>query len=247
MNLLLMKSNSHNPYINFAIEDLAFHYMKGGGSSDNSHNNEEKNEAILLYFWINEPSVIIGRNQNPEIECNINLVKHDGIHVVKRKTGGGAVYHDCGNLNFTFIRNEKSDHKNTVCDAVSKFGLKAYPSDRNDLMICGRKFSGFAALSEANMYLQHGTLMLNVNLKNLTKYLTPAKSKLQQHGIRSVEQRVCNISEYIPTITMLDIEESICEQFIATYPNSKLTILDINKEFDMKTIEEHSNLYRVNI
>ncbi len=221
MTLIILRSDSQNPYYNLAIEELAFNRMKTLSNS------------LLLYIWINEPSVIIGRNQNPYTECDLVKMKMNEIYLVRRKTGGGAVFQDLGNLNYTIIGREafaeKEKWNQVISNAIGKFGLNCRRSGRNDFQVDGYKVSGSAYMHDGDTYLQHGTMMINVCIDSLKTYLTPQNSKLMKYGIKSVEQRVCNLSELNSEINMHSIEKSIKESMIELYDDFVVTHAEINE------------------
>ncbi|MDR4945869.1 lipoate--protein ligase [Neobacillus cucumis] len=187
-----------DPRINLAIEEYAL-------------KNLDINETYLL-FYINEPSIIIGKNQNTIEEINTDYVEKNGIHVVRRLSGGGAVYHDLGNLNFSFITKDDGESFHNfrkftepVVDALQKLGVNAMLSGRNDLEVGGRKISGNAQFSTKGRMFSHGTLMLNSELENVVSALKVKKDKIESKGIKSVRSRVANISEFL--IEQISIEE----------------------------------------
>ncbi|MEH7116396.1 lipoate--protein ligase [Neobacillus vireti] len=176
--------------INLAIEEYAL-------------KNLDINETYLL-FYINEPSIIIGKNQNTIEEINTDYVENKGLHVVRRLSGGGAVYHDLGNLNFSFITKDDGDSFHNfrkftepVVWALQKLGVNAKLSGRNDLEVEGRKISGNAQFSTKGRMFSHGTLMLNSELENVVSALRVKKDKIESKGIKSVRSRVANISEFL--------------------------------------------------
>lgn len=180
-----------------------------------------KKDEMLLYFYVNSNAVIIGRNQNAWRECNLSAMAKDGAQLVRRHTGGGAVFHDCGNLNFSFITNEK--HYNlkrqlgVILNAAAKFGIKAELSGRNDILINGRKFSGSAYGFYKGNRSHHGTLLVKTDLDKLNKYLNVSVTKLKSKGIASARSRVCNLSEYAENITVENLRRLITECFIEEY------------------------------
>ncbi|PGV46010.1 lipoate--protein ligase [Bacillus sp. AFS037270] len=179
-----------DPRINLAIEEYAL-------------KNLDINETYLL-FYINEPSIIIGKNQNTIEEINTDYVDRNGIHVVRRLSGGGAVYHDLGNLNFSFITKDDGESFHNfrkftepVVEALQKLGVNAMLSGRNDLEVEGRKISGNAQFSTKGRMFSHGTLMLNSEIENVVSALKVKKDKIESKGIKSVRSRVANISEFL--------------------------------------------------
>ncbi|WP_020156708.1 lipoate--protein ligase [Caldibacillus debilis] len=180
-----------DPRINLAIEEYALKHL-------------DINETYLL-FYINRPSIIIGRNQNTIEEINTDYVEKNDIIVVRRLSGGGAVYHDLGNLNFSFITKDDGDSFHNfrkftepVIRALNKLGVKAELQGRNDIVVEGRKVSGNAQFSTGGRMFSHGTLLLNTELENVAKALKVKKEKIESKGIKSVRSRVANISEFLP-------------------------------------------------
>ncbi|TCJ04898.1 lipoate--protein ligase [Cytobacillus praedii] len=179
-----------DPRINLAIEEYAL-------------KNLAINETYLL-FYINEPSIIIGKNQNTIEEINTGYVEGNGIHVVRRLSGGGAVYHDLGNLNFSFITKDDGESFHNfrkftepVVDALRKLGVDAELSGRNDLTVEGRKISGNAQFSTKGRMFSHGTLMLDSEIDSVVSALKVKKDKIESKGIKSIRSRVANISEFL--------------------------------------------------
>ncbi|RJQ85910.1 MAG: lipoate--protein ligase [Desulfobacteraceae bacterium] len=181
---------SRNPYFNLALEEYALRYLP----QDRSY----------FMLWQNDPAIIIGASQNTLEEINPVFVRRHGIHVVRRRSGGGAVYHDQGNLNFSFItdragRGAFDFQKFTVpvIRTLHKLGISSAFSNRNDLVIEARKFSGNAQYVSKDRLLHHGTLLVHSNLDHLQSALTVSKDKIQAKGIRSVRSRVTNISDHL--------------------------------------------------
>jgi lipoate-protein ligase A len=186
-----------DPQINLAIEEYVL-------------KNLDINETYLL-FYINEPSIIIGKNQNTIEEINTEYVEGNGIKVVRRLSGGGAVYHDLGNLNFSFITKDDGESFHNfrkftepVVVALKKLGVNAELSGRNDLEVGGRKISGNAQFSTKGRMFSHGTLMLNSEIENVVSALKVKKDKIESKGIKSVRSRVANISEFLTEKVEID-------------------------------------------
>ena len=182
--------NNTDPRINLAIEEYLLRNLK-------------IDEDILL-FYINEPSIIIGRNQNTLEEINLPYVEKHNIHVVRRLSGGGAVYHDLGNLNFSFINNSgKEDLHNfkkftaPVIRFLNKLGVSASLSGRNDILVDGLKISGNAQYITGKRMVSHGTLLYNSDLSHVSEALNVKMSKISSKGIKSVRSRVTNIVDYL--------------------------------------------------
>lgn len=182
--------------------------------------NNKKGD-VILYFYVNKNAVIIGRNQNAWKECSIANMDADGVQLVRRHSGGGAVFHDNGNLNFSFITDEKHYDLNrqmrVILNAVSKLGLKAELSGRNDITVDGKKFSGNAfSLAKGNRS-HHGTILVNADLAKLSNYLCVSKEKMRSKGIDSVRARVCNICELSSGLTVEAMRRLVIESFIEEY------------------------------
>lgn len=178
-------------------------------------------EDLILYFYINENAVIIGKNQNPWKECDLAAMERDQVQLVRRVTGGGAVYHDCGNLNFSFIagegRYDLERQLNLILRAVRSFGIPCDFSGRNDLLADGRKFSGNAFCSRQGIRQHHGTLLLGSDLGRLQHYLQVDPRKLKAKGVSSVRSRVCNLSDFTDAVTTDAMLAAIRQVFEAEY------------------------------
>lgn len=179
-----------DPALNLALEEYALKQLPA-------------NEDYLL-FYINEPSVIIGKNQNTVEEINAAYIKENGVHVVRRLSGGGAVYHDLGNLNFSFITNDdgKSFHNyrkftEPVVQALRGLGVEAELTGRNDIQVGERKISGNAQYATRGRMFSHGTLMFESNLDNVVSALNVNPEKIKSKGVKSIRSRVANISEFL--------------------------------------------------
>jgi lipoate-protein ligase A len=188
--LFIDNQKNYDPRINLAIEEYALKHL-------------DINETYLL-FYINEPSIIIGKNQNTIEEINTKYVEDQHIHVVRRLSGGGAVYHDKGNLNFSFITKDDGNSFHNfkkftepVVAALKKLGVNAELSGRNDLMAEGRKISGNAQFSTKGRMFSHGTLLFDSEIENVVSALKVKKDKIESKGIKSIRNRVANISEFL--------------------------------------------------
>ena len=162
-------------------------------------------DDMLLYFYINRNAVIIGRGQNPWAECNLSAMDRDNVQLVRRITGGGAVFHDAGNLNFSFIAGENiynvERQLGMILSAVQALGIPCGFSGRNDLLADGKKFSGNAFCQRGQLRQHHGTLLVNADLSRLQNYLNVDPRKLQAKGAKSVRSRVCNLGEFVPELS----------------------------------------------
>ncbi|NLK43573.1 MAG: lipoate--protein ligase [Tissierellia bacterium] len=183
-------NNSNDPRYNLAFEEYCFKHL------------DLKEDYVIL--WINGPAIIIGKNQNTIEEINQDFVNEKGIKVVRRITGGGAVYHDLGNLNFSIISMssgpEKIDFKKyniPIVKALEKLGLQCELTGRNDITLDGKKFSGIAQSVWKKRVLNHGTIMFDVELDVLSKALQVKQDKIESKGVKSVRSRVTNIKPYL--------------------------------------------------
>lgn len=195
-------SQEVNPYFNIAAEHQLF---------------LNSDEDIHLFLWQNESSVIIGRNQNVYAECDLAYLMEQDMKVVRRFSGGGAVYHDEGNVNFTFITKESSANHIQFIDflrsSMLKLGIDCEFSGRNDLLYKNQKFSGHAYYTDNDNYMYHGTILVHVDFNQLGKALTPSRLKLQSKGIDSVKSRVVNLSEINKEITTGKVMEAFIQTF----------------------------------
>ena len=192
-----------DPQINLALEEYV---LENFGETD-----------TYLLFYINEPSIIIGRNQNTIEEINTDYVDGNGIKVVRRLSGGGAVYHDLGNLNFSFITQDDGDSFHNfakftepVVEALNALGVPAELKGRNDLLADGRKISGNAQFATKGRMFSHGTLMFDSEIEHVVAALNVKKEKIESKGIKSIRSRVVNISEFLDEkITMQEFKDLI--------------------------------------
>lgn len=224
-------STSFDPWRNLAIDEYFQNTMQG--------------EFVILYLYINQGAVVIGKNQNAWKECNLDEMSRDNVKLVRRVTGGGAVFHDTGNLNFSFHANKKNYDLNrqlrTVLIAVQELGIQAKFTGRNDIVVEGKKFSGNAFSIKKNNYLHHGTLLIDTDMTRLANYLNVSEQKIRSKGINSVKSRVCNLKDYNPEMTVDDMVKSLKKSFIMNYGEPKEFIFPPDAE------EEINKLYQRHI
>ena len=210
MKLQFIVSDQTNPYWNIAVENYLLSLLES--------------ETVTLYLWKNRRTVVIGQNQNPFSECNVEALEADGGYLMRRKTGGGAVYHDDGNINFSFVvpkaLYDQTRQFRVIQRAVADFGIVAELSGRNDILTEGRKFSGNAFSKGRYQDLHHGTILIKGNMDDLQRYLKPKPAKLQKHGVSSVQSRVVNLSELNPAITSESIVPALRKAFESEYAES---------------------------
>lgn len=218
-----IESEDTLPYRNLAIEEYLLHKVEP--------------QQCILYLWQNRQTVVVGHNQNIWKECLVGELSEDGGHLVRRLSGGGAVFHDLGNLNFTFLV-RKEDYNlekqlNVILNAVKKLGIQVEKSGRNDILANGRKFSGNAYFETDGHCYHHGTIMVDVNMNDLTKYLSVSKEKLQSKGVDSVQSRVVNLVDLQKEVTIAKLKDKLKESFQEEYGQLaetwKQTALDENK------------------
>jgi lipoate-protein ligase A len=222
-----------DPRINLAIEE---YILQNFGEKD-----------TYLLFYVNEPSIIIGRNQNTIEEINTEYVDENNIKVVRRLSGGGAVYHDEGNLNFSFITKDDGESfqnfakfTKPMVEALNKYGVPAEMQGRNDLAVEGRKISGNAMFSTKGRMFSHGTLMLDSEIENVVSALKVRKEKIESKGIKSIRSRVANISEYLEEkITMQEFKELILRHVFDVEDTADVPRYELTEE-DWKNIHKIS-------
>ena len=207
MKLQFVVSDQTNPFLNIAVENYLL--------------SLEEHDAVTLYLWRNRRTVVIGQNQNPYAECNVEMLEADGGFLMRRRTGGGAVYHDEGNLNFSFVVSkplyDRVKHFEVLCKAVADFGIVTEVSGRNDVLAEGRKFSGNAFCIGRHRDLHHGTILIHSNMDDLKRYLKPKPSKLLKHGVASVQSRVVNLASLNASITAESIQPHLLRAFEEEY------------------------------
>lgn len=224
-SIALYKGVSFDPHYNLAVEEYLMENVKEG--------------QCILYLWQNQNTVVIGRNQNPWKECRTTLLEEEGGHLARRLSGGGAVFHDLGNLNFTFLLPESEydlDRQFTVIqEAIRSLGIPAEKSGRNDVLSEGRKFSGNAFYKHNGKAYHHGTLLMDVDMTKLGRYLNPSKAKLQSKGVDSVRSRVVNLKELKPDLTLDILCDAMIRSFSQVYGGQLLILSE--KDFDMAQVQ----------
>lgn len=201
-------NNSTDPYFNMSFDEWCLTRL-------------ELDETVF-YLWRNAPSVIVGTTQDIRAEVNLEYLEERGIRLVRRSTGGGAVYHDLQNLNYSFVgplreTGGPDDGVQLIAEALRKFGVKAEVSGRNDIYVDGLKISGYAKRVWKQRGIVHGTLMYNVDIDTLTKVLDTPESKLHRKGVASVKSRVGNLKDLLPQFNSLDeFQAALQEHFAGT-------------------------------
>ena len=217
MSLRLVISSQTNPYWNVSVENYLL--------------SLPEKDVVTMYLWKNHRTVVIGQNQNPYSECNVELLCSEGGYVMRRTTGGGAVYHDDGNINFSFIAPpglyDQKRQFSVLQRAVGFYGLNTELSGRNDVLCEGRKFSGNAFSIGRYQNLHHGTVLIKGNMDDLQRYLRVKPAKLQKHGVKSVQSRVVNLSE-LADVTSVNIVPHLINAFEEVY-GDKVQLIEFDK------------------
>ena len=227
-----IKNPSTNPYYNMAFDEYCLESLPI--------------DEPVFFLWQNRPAVIVGFNQEVNTEVNLDYLKENGIDLVRRVTGGGAVYHDLENLNYTIVGRSEDlerdypEYASLLAKALQTLGVPATLSGRNDILVEGGKVSGFAKRVCKNRLMVHGTLMYNVDVDVLTHVLNPSTTKLQSKGIASVRSRVANLCDYLPEIPDIQtfsqrLEEILSNNYTDTeYQLTETDLANIQRLTDKK-------------
>ena len=227
-----LKNPNTNPYYNMAFDEYCLESLPI--------------DEPVFFLWQNRPAVIVGYNQEVNTEVNLDYLKEKGIDLVRRVTGGGAVYHDLENLNYTIVGRSEDlerdypEYAALMMKALQALGVPATLSGRNDILVEGKKVSGFAKRVCKNRLMVHGTLMYNVDVDVLTHVLNPSTTKLQSKGIASVRSRVTNLCNYLPELSDIQafknrLEEILSNNYLdAEYKLSEADLANIQRLSDEK-------------
>ena len=227
-----LKNPSTNPYYNMAFDEYCLESLPI--------------DEPIFFLWQNRPAVIVGYNQEVNTEVNLDYLKEKGIDLVRRVTGGGAVYHDLENLNYTIVGRSEDlerdypEYAALMMKALQALGVPAILSGRNDILVEGKKVSGFAKRVCKNRLMVHGTLMYNVDVDVLTHVLNPSTTKLQSKGIASVRSRVTNLCNYLPELSDIQAFKNRLEEILsnnysdAEYKLSETDLAHIQQLTDKK-------------
>ena len=227
-----LKNPSTNPFYNMAFDEYCLESLPI--------------DEPVFFLWQNRPAVIVGYNQEVNTEVNLDYLKEKGIDLVRRVTGGGAVYHDLENLNYTIVGRSEDlerdypEYAALLMKALQALGVPATLSGRNDILVDGKKVSGFAKRVCKNRLMVHGTLMYNVDVDVLTHVLNPSTTKLQSKGIASVRSRVTNLCNYLPELSDIQAFKNRLEEILsnnysdAEYKLSEADLANIQQLTDEK-------------
>jgi len=215
-----------DPWWNLAVEEHLLDRVQPG--------------QCALYLWQNQNTVVIGKNQNPWKECRVDLLEREGGKLARRISGGGAVFHDLGNLNFSFLVDREKfnipSQLEVILSAVRKLGINAQFSGRNDLVVDGRKFSGNAFCYRKHSALHHGTILISLDYHKMVRYLQVPQQKIQSKGIDSVRSRVVNLVDINPGISVEDVREAVMESFRQLYGDFG-SVLHADEVIDRQEVE----------
>lgn len=196
-----------DPHYNLALEQVLLEHCP--------------EDSCILYLWQNQNTVVIGRNQNPWRECRLEMLAREEGVLARRLSGGGAVFHDVGNLNFTFLTTvpgyDLDRQLSVIQRACQSLGIAVTRSGRNDILAQGRKFSGNAFYQSRGKAYHHGTLLVNTDFEKLQRYLSPSKAKLEAKGVASVRSRVINLRELVPSLTCEEMGSAMEAAFGEVY------------------------------
>ncbi|MCX6267782.1 MAG: lipoate--protein ligase [Bacteroidetes bacterium] len=232
--MLIVKRHNTDPYFNLATEEYVL-------------KNFEEDSFML---WRNAPCIIVGKHQNTLAEINTDYVKEHNIPVVRRLSGGGAVFHDLGNLNFTFIQTGNKEslidfrkYTEPILEVLQKMGIDAKFEGRNDLTIGGRKFSGNAEHLWKNKVLHHGTLLFSAQMPDLAEALRANPLKFQDKAVKSVRSRVTNISEHLKSpMDVIQFATLIQDHIGVKYPDARM--IELSPDDQVKIQELVTGKYK---
>ncbi|CAD2113079.1 lipoate-protein ligase 1, putative [Plasmodium vinckei] len=219
INPLVLISNNQNIYFNLSLENFLLTNYNELLNYLNVNTIEKYNKPVL-FLWRNNRSIIIGKNQNIWSECDLNNIKKNNVLVARRFTGGGAVYHDLGNVCFTFLNNNinKNNNYNILLNTLKNhFNIDAKLHGRNDITVNDKKCSGSAFKNIKDVFLHHGTILIDIEKDVLNKYLTPDKTKYIKHGVSSVNARTVNLKEINSNITCENLCIALIKEFQKFY------------------------------
>ncbi len=232
-SLHIYQSSGLDPFGNLAREQVMLEHGPADG--------------VVLYLWQNENTVVIGRNQNAFKECRVSLLEEEGGKLARRLSGGGAVFHDHGNLNFTFLLPQEDfdvrRQLEVICHACRAFGIPAEISGRNDLVAQGQKFSGNAFYKNGNRAYHHGTLLLNADMNRLGRYLSPPAAKLRAKGVDSVRSRVVNLCNLAPELTCDALKEALIHsaEDVYGFPAQALRFTPVMEEETIRLTDHYAS------
>ncbi len=232
MKTRIIESKSHSPWFNLAVEEFLKEDLEDG--------------EVCFYLWQNAHTIVMGKHQNPWNEVNVEQFQKDKGTLARRTTGGGTVYHDLGNMNFTFAMDDKfmdlEKQLSVIVKALKNLGIDAEFSGRNDILADGKKFSGNAFSRTKGRYIHHGTIMFDVDMTALAKYLNVSEKKLESKAIKSVKSRVINLRELNPEITVPLLYDNLAKAFEEIYAPAERRY-EIDEESAPEKVKELAAYY----
>lgn len=228
------QSVSNDPWRNLAYEEYLLNHLA--------------QEQVVLYLWQNERTVVIGANQNPFSEVNIEKLEQEGGKLARRMSGGGAVYHDLGNLNFTFIVPKQyfnfTRQISVIISALNKLGIVAVFSGRNDIIVANKKMSGNAFYHRDLQSLHHGTILVNTDFVKMVEYLNVDSDKIKTKGIKSVRSRVINLQDICENLTINSLVDALRRAFIKEYAGDTVDYQELTEsDFVQEELIKLENKY----
>ena len=213
----IITSSNGNIFFNLAVEEYLLSEIE----------TEKETELPILFLWTASDSVVIGRHQNPWKECAVSLLAQDSVPLARRISGGGTVFHDLGNLNYSIITDREKYDENEIYglikNALAKFAITPSIEQKSNLCVEGRKFSGTAFTFRKKRALHHGTLLVNANLARLKKYLRPELPDITTKAVSSRPAKTVNLAELNPEITIETLSNAIIAEFSAKFANTGQT------------------------
>ncbi|MBO4389055.1 MAG: lipoate--protein ligase [Spirochaetales bacterium] len=226
-DFLVFRSESRDIRYNLALEEYIL--------------NRYATKNRILFLWRNDSCVVIGRYQNPWAECDLTAMERDGVVLARRSSGGGAVYHDRGNCCFTLAgpkgTADKSENFELLLRALRCLGLEPELSGRNDIIIGGRKVSGSAFRNTAGYESHHGTMLIKTDLQAAGRYLTPGADKLQSKGVKSVESRIANLTDFAPGLEPEDFETALFREAEKQFGGDGQSLPEIREDAGLEELE----------
>lgn len=228
------QSVSNDPWRNLAYEEYLLNHLA--------------QEQVVLYLWQNERTVVIGANQNPFSEVNLEKLEQEGGKLARRMSGGGAVYHDLGNLNFTFIVPKQyfnfTRQISVIISALNKLGIVAVFSGRNDIIVANKKMSGNAFYHRDLQSLHHGTILVNTDFVKMVEYLNVDSDKIKTKGIKSVRSRVINLQDICENLTINSLVDALRRAFIKEYAGDTVDYQELTEsDFVQEELIKLENKY----
>lgn len=233
MKTRIIISTETDPYLNQSTEEMLF--------------NQAERNPPTLFIWRNRDSVVFGKHQIPWIECDVMKACQENVSLVRRISGGGTVYHDLGNINFSFICSKKefNSKKNfsVVINALKAAGIEAHMNQRGDILVNGSKISGSAYRCNSKAVLHHGTLLVSSNLQRIKKFLTPLKGMtIVSRAVLSKPSKVANLKDFAP-VELNRVLEALVESFQRTFGKGKVNTIEAIMPEDLSRVVDNAKKF----